>query len=80
MFNYLGFIIIVICSFIQFIILNRIHNEKSKLKDENEYWNERIDFYMNDNNRLERYNFELLSENITLKKKLNDIKDKELEK
>ena len=77
MVNYLGFIIIVICSFTQFIILNRTHNEKVKLKDENEYWNERIDFYMNDNNRLERYNFELLSENITLKKKLNDIKDKE---
>ena len=75
--NILINMIIIVCTTINIFILLKDKNKISKLKDENKYWNERVDFYMNDNNRLERYNFELISENIMLKRELNEIKNKE---
>lgn len=75
--NILINIVIIVCITINFIILYFNNNKMSKLKDNNKYLRERMDYYRDDYKNLEHYNYELLSENIILKQKFDEINNKE---
>lgn len=77
MINDIGYIIIIICSFTQFIILRRVSNQLTKEKMENKFLKQEIDFYREKNNGLEFRYLDLTYDYNIIKQKLNDIKDKE---
>ena len=68
----LGYIIIVICSFIQFIILKRVSNQLTNEKIKNSFLRKQIEKDTQYIISLEFRNIDLKAENINLKQKLND--------